>query len=228
MKKLIVNIKYILPIITIFFISCKKDPEIITESENETTTGNIQERLDNGETPFEIYQSDNSLLNSLFGKTYQGGLIAHLNTSAGGGLISATTDLNLAPWGCGPSTNYGSYINGAAGLVYGTGKENTNDILNDCSDLNSAADKCYKYSNSGYTDWFLPSKDELNYLYENLHKNNLGDFSNSMRYWSSSEYEYIESNNVFSFAHEQSFSTGQQYENGPKDFRGNVRPVRYF
>ncbi len=84
---------------------------------------------------------------------------------------------------------------------------------------NYAAKRCEDYSFKGYVDWFLPSKEELNLMYENLHKQGLGSFASSY-YWSSSE----DSNND---AWNQNFGSGGQLSY----FRYNnlrVRPIRAF
>lgn len=47
----------------------------------------VQKRLDDGETPKQIYDSSNALLGQLYGKNYGGGMIVSYNTSTGTGLI---------------------------------------------------------------------------------------------------------------------------------------------
>jgi hypothetical protein len=42
------------------------------------------------------------------------------------------------------------------------------------------------YKCGGYSDWRLPTKDELNLVYQNLRRNNLGNMGDSW-HWSSSE-----------------------------------------
>lgn len=68
-------------------------------------------------------------------------------------------------------------------------------------------------------DWFLPSQDELNLMYENLYKNGLGSFAR-VSYWSSSE-------NSATGAWRQDFNSGDQgYDSRSIAYR--VRPIRAF
>jgi hypothetical protein len=70
---------------------------------------------------------------------------------------------------------------------------------------------------NGYSDWYLPSKDELNKLY--LNRASIGGFVNT-GYWSSSE---TSTTNAWL----QSFFTGAQISN--EKFYGNyVRAIRAF
>ncbi len=66
----------------------------------------------------------------------------------------------------------------------GTGAQNTVDILAGCATAGIAADIADDYELIGYTDWFLPSKNELNLLYQR--KAVVGGFDNDY-YWSSRE-----------------------------------------
>ena len=94
-------------------------------------------------------------------------------------------------WGC-----YEETVSGADGVSIGTGYQNTIDIVNqDCTPHNnnpgpSAAQVSLEYEKDGYTDWYLPSKDELIEMYNNISEDalneNIGNFNYS--YWSSTEY----------------------------------------
>jgi hypothetical protein len=70
----------------------------------------------------------------------------------------------------------------------GTGKQNTSylvSFLRGNGETMRAAQVVSVPEYGGYGDWFLPSRDELNLLYENLRKQRIGEFSNNV-YWSSS------------------------------------------
>ncbi len=134
-------------------------------------------------------------------------------------LEAAPTDAsNTAVWGA-----YYQEVSGADGTAIGTGVENTPDIIAGIGPSTNAANVCadYFYYNNGttYNDWFLPSKDELNAMYENLKLSDFGGFENTY-YWSSSE-------NSYSLAWDQNFDGGYSYGKY-KDFYKNVRPIRSF
>ncbi|GAB6391030.1 MAG: DUF1566 domain-containing protein [Treponematales bacterium] len=78
---------------------------------------------------------------------------------------------------------------------------------------NDAKSRCASLRVNGIGGWRLPDKDELNAMYQQLHKQVLGGFSDS-GYWSSSEGGYG--------AWIQSFSDGDQHG----DFKSNLSQGR--
>jgi hypothetical protein len=119
-----------------------------------------------------------------------------------------------APWGC-----FGVYISGADGTWMGDGKQNTIDIEAGCATAGTAADICANFSLGGYSDWFLPSKDELDEMYTSLYLGGVGGFVDGY-YWSSSE-------GGDGYAWFQGFSDGYQGD-AYKYSTGRVRAVRAF
>ena len=178
-----------------------------------TNATTVQQRLNQGEAPKQIFDSGIPL-DSLYGKTYQGGIIFYLDTIIGNGLISSTSDQsNGIIWGC-----FNTYIGGTSDTI-GSGKANTMAIVAGCSSPSFAAKLCNNLQLNNYNDWYLPSKNELSLMYSILKLNNYGNFSN-MTYWSSTE-------NSSSDAWYISFNTGSP-NTGNKSYSSFVRAIRSF
>ena len=101
-------------------------------------------------------------------------------------LIAATSSTKAMAWGC-----YGQEISGSDLLGIGEGKRNTQDIIKQCKEENIAAYFCDTLSINNYTDWYLPSKEELELLLKNI--GHIGIVpANAYNYWSSSEFSKSE------------------------------------
>jgi hypothetical protein len=104
----------------------------------------------------------------------------------------------------------------------GTGQRNTQVVVERLRQLREsgrAAQLCASLDSDGYEDWFLPSKDELNLMYQNLKLKGLGGFSDGW-YWSSSQNWHNES-------WSQNFSGGKQ-DVYYKGITYSVRAIRSF
>jgi len=176
--------------------------------------------------------NDGSCLENI-GYTYQGGIIFYVFQPADAGyvsgevhgLISAPSDQSTgAEWGCAGTT-----ISGADGMAIGTGSQNTIDIEAGCTTSGTAADICANLTLGGYSDWFLPSRDELNKMSENigvidaLGLGNFGGFANSF-YWSSTEYTI----STDAWGQNLGFDVGFTYYTGSKTNALSVRAIRQF
>lgn len=122
------------------------------------------------------------------GDNYQGGLVAYFFAAGdpgyvageNHGFIAASSDQSTGiQW-----YNGSAQITGASSLLLGAGMTNTNAILSVQGAGNYAAKLCSDLTLGGYSDWYLPSYNELMKVYAN--KNTIGGFTNN-NYWTSTE-----------------------------------------
>ena len=151
------------------------------------------------------------------GDVYQGGIVFYLDDSSTRGMICTAEDIVSAPWGCDYEDLPGVHLS-----YFGSGKINSEEIIASCNEV-SAASLCAEYNIEGYEDWFLPSKDELLFIYQSIGQGsslgNVGGFANNW-YWSSTE---IDDHRVSM----RNFTNGATYNQGKSSSR-KIRAIRTF
>jgi hypothetical protein len=113
----------------------------------------------------------------------------------------------------------------------GSGKRNTELIiekLNELGETGRAAQMCRELNVNGFSGWFLPSKDEQDLMFVNLHNKFIGDFGKGTNTKSWVNWSYWSSSQVnVSGAWGLGFYGGIYYYN-LKIYRYRVRAVRVF
>jgi hypothetical protein len=160
------------------------------------------------------------------GDSYGGGIVAYILAEGDAGydpniqhgLIAATAD-QMAEFAW---SNITDILIGTTDTAIGAGLANTEAIIGQSGHTNSAAKVCDDYSvtvgDITYSDWFLPSKDELDKLY--INRVAIGGFVDYFDYWSSSESDAND-------AWRQGFYNGLQ-DISSKNLPIGVRAVRAF
>ncbi len=160
-----------------------------------------------------------------------GGIVFFLSDNNGlHGLEAAPAD-SYSGWGC---WDYGGANNAithttvaTTSTAIGTGAANTVAIIAACgsgerisiSNPINAAATAIAYVLNGFNDWYLPSKDELNLLYQQ--RNIVGGFFSNVYYSSSSEYDNL-------YVWGQYFFPTSSQDFSWKEMKKQVRPIRSF
>jgi hypothetical protein len=135
------------------------------------------------------------------GEVALGGIIAYITgggSSGTSGFVITSSDVSTgAEWGC-----QGTTIGTSSAI--GTGAANTIAIVAGCSTAGIAARLCADLTEGGYSDWYLPSKDELNAIY--INRVAIGGIGDN-EYRSSTEWDVSPADYVWT----QGFSDGTQY-----------------
>jgi hypothetical protein len=174
----------------------------------------------------QIFTTTPTLIIPAVGASYGGGIVGYVYQNGDPGftstnipvLITSTTPQGLTRW-----FNGSSIATGATAAILGSGFANTNTIITSqgasTGGLVYAAALARNYTGGGFTDWYLPSQDELNKLY--INRTAIGGYTNAYNYfWASTEVNA-------SLAKLQNFlSGGSVLDFGKNATGGTVRAVR--
>lgn len=164
------------------------------------------------------------------GQQDSGGVIFHLWKDSLGfehGLILDLNDLSTSQvW-----SNMDQSMIGSSAQSTWDGLNNSIAIINQVGHTNSAAEICLNSTNGGRSDWYLPSIQELNMLWNNYYTvaRSLSQISGASElalagYWSSTEMDH-QYTWAFSFRYGSAFANGND---GLKSYPYHVRAVRAF
>ena len=211
-----------------YFVKTETDPDGTTGGIYYTITGTSQLLS----VPYALYAANAGTATGggnfthYIGEQYGGGVIFHLWKDIAGvehGLIVALTDQSTSQaW-----SNVTSTLIGTSAQSSWDGLSNSNAIVGQATHTSSAAKLCLDLVSGGQSDWYLPSIQELNMLWNNYYTvaRTLSQIGGATQlannyYWSSSE-----GNNSFAWLF--NFSYGNTYYF--YKFNSNyVRAVRAF
>ena len=160
------------------------------------------------------------------GDEIHGGIVFYIDSTGQHGLVASENDIgfyngdilvSIMQWGCD-----NIYVDTENQI--GTGVQNSLNILEICDQENIAALMCLSYvSDQNFDDWYLPSKDELDLMINNVGQTSqVGNIINLMDdwYWSSSQISG-------QFAYRINASNGTILHDSKVNYN-KVRPIRSF
>ncbi len=174
-------------------LTCSKDESvdlILHNAYNAEIT--VEQNLNNGVDILDILEAND--VNSLYGIEYNGGFIFDVNIEDGSMIVATDySQIGSVAWGDVFSLDTSAEI--------GTGDANTQMIVDGNQNDNSTDG--FEFGSNDYAfkivsdleyndnnDWFIPSRDSMKAIFDNVHSLGFGNFNESLIYWSSTKVGY--------------------------------------
>ena len=174
-------------------LTCSKDESvdlILHNAYNAEIT--VEQNLNNGVDILDILEAND--VNSLYGIEYNGGFIFDVNIEDGSMMVATDySQIGSVAWGDVFSLDTSAEI--------GTGDANTQMIVDGNQNDNSSDG--FEFGSNDYAfkivsdleyndnnDWFIPSRDSMKAIFDNVHSLGFGNFNESLIYWSSTKVGY--------------------------------------
>jgi hypothetical protein len=176
-------------LVVLLLISCTNNDSVDLTIYNPDLS--IVQNLDNGVLPLDIVAEIG--ISALHGLEYAGGFIFHVDETDGSILIA--TDYSEAG-----ITGWGDIFDLDTNSIIGSGLSNTQALVNGNANDNSVngvehdGDYAFKtvldleYNN--FDDWFIPSRDSMQAIYDKVHALGMGNFNEDLTYWTSTKLGY--------------------------------------
>jgi len=180
-------------------INCENEPVFNPFEYNSNLT--IKQNLTNGVSVLDILNYND--ISSFYGIEYKGGYIFHVDPN-NGEIIVATdySEIGDVAWGdvfdLDTSHNIGDGDINTQLIIEGNQNDNSSNGTEFGSD-NYAFKIVDDLEYNGFDSWFIPSSDSMAAIYQNIHSNGMGNFNESLIYWSSTKEGYFPYVMAFNF-----------------------------
>ena len=184
--------KCLLVLLALLVFNCSEDDTVDPTIFNENLS--IIENLENGVPVLDITNTLGEEV--LYGLEYGGGYIYHVD-EIDGTLMVATNYSQIG------TKSWGDHFDLTNGEAFGDGEFNTEQIVNGNLADNSNVPNGLEYGSddyafkiaydlnyNAYDDWFIPSRQSIEAIFNNLHLQDIGNFDETLFYWTSSKAGY--------------------------------------
>jgi len=184
--------KLVILVFGLSFLACNEDDQVDLSLYNSNLS--IIENLSNGVSVLDILNENNNDSSLLYGLEYFGGYIFYVDENDGS-LIVATdySEIGDVAWGdvfsLDTSAEIGSGDQNTHNIVQGNLSDNSIDGFEFGSD-NYAFKIVTELEYNGYSDWFIPSSGSMAVIFDHVHSRGMGNFDESLFYWSSTKQGY--------------------------------------
>lgn len=205
--------KLLIILLTLTMFNCSKDDDeaqVEVEVIDLTTYNSeisVLENLENGVAVLDI--TEQLGIEALYGLEFGGGFIFHVNETDG--TLMVATDYSVIG-----QTSWGDHFDLTNSAQIGDGLVNTQQIVDGNLNDNSMVPNGFEFGSDDYAfkivtdltyrnydDWFIPSSGSMEAMFDNVHSQGLGDFDETLFYWTSTKegYQpYVMSFNVNTFS----------------------------